>query len=161
MYTVSVRVKPYVKKFLEQRFGSPVYFPDSSTVIGSHFYILIKKMLVKPNPSEATTEVCKYMQNQKLVEIRVSISASLFYRYGWEICPFDQMVFNSFVESYIKDMLYFTVAVTSQHENKINEGIKHFRDATGLGEDDYSRDAARKFLYRLGVRKNTFPKIVP
>jgi len=157
MYTVTVKVKPYVKKFLENKFGSPVNFPADGVSHGAHYYNMLQRMLEKPSIRyDNDRSGLNYAENPYLVPMQIQISAYLFYHYGWELSPTDQMAFNSFVEGIIKELLCYCVALNSNYCNKIVSGIRNFRELTGLTEDDYSHDTIKQYLYRAGFRKKSF-----
>lgn len=154
MYTVALQVKPYVKKFLENKFGNPVCFPIDGVNRGSHYYNILQRMLMKPSSRYNNDRSgINYADNSSLVTMRVQISAYLFYGYGWELSPTDQMAFNSFVEGIIKELLCYCVSMSVNYENKIVSGINNFREITGITEDDFSHDTAKQYLYRVGFRK--------
>lgn len=154
-YSVSIKVKPYIKKYLESKYGSPVRFPDQHN--GSYYQNLLSRMLSKPSTKFDNHRAgLEYAKNNNLVDMRISISAYLFYNYGWELTITDQMAFNGFVESIVKEHLYICVSANSQVCTKINDGVKLFRNITGITEDDYSSEAIKKHLYRLGIRKKSF-----
>lgn len=162
MYTVAVRVKPYVKKFLEHKFGNPVCFPADGISHGAHYYNMLQRMLVKPSTRyDNDRSGINYAENNYLVEMRVQVSAYLFYSYGWEITVTDQMAFNSFVEGIIKELLCYCIMLSGNYESKIISGIKNFREITGISEDDFQHDTIKQYLYRVGFRKKSFSAVSP
>lgn len=159
-YLVTIKVKPYVKKYLENEFGSPIRFPDKPN--GSHYYSMLAKMLTKPSVKYNNDRSGRqYAENKFMVETKIEISAYLFYSYGWEISTTDQMAFNSFVEGILKELLLICVKVNSNYCNKMISGIRNFREITGLTEDDYAHDTIKQYIYRLGLRKKSFSAMSP
>lgn len=162
MYTVTIKVKPYVKKFLENKFGTPVNFPADGVSHGAHYYNMLQRMLAKPSTRYDNDRSGRnYAENDYLVPMKVQISAYLFYHFGWELTETDQMAFNSFCEGIIKELLYYSVILNGSYCNKIISGIRNFREISGLTEDDYPHDTIKQYLYRIGIRKKSFSAMSP
>lgn len=162
MYTVTIKVKLYVLKFLENKFGTPVNFPADGVSHGAHYYNMLQRMLAKPSTRyDSDRSGRNYAENDYLVSMQVQISAYLFYHYGWELTDTDQMAFNSFCEGIIKELLCYSIMLNGSYNNKIISGIRNFREITGLTEDDYPHDTIKQYLYRVGFRKKTFSAMSP
>ena len=103
-FTVSIPVKPYVKRFLDINFGLPVDFTQNAHS-HKHFQSLFKN----PNTSQDKKypdHICTYTE---IVE--VVISEHDFYRYGWELTKTNTIAFGRYYEERAKAMMRTYIGV--------------------------------------------------
>jgi hypothetical protein len=137
VYTVDVRVKPYVKQYLINNCGNPV---DLSKMpkLNNLFRRLIYKPVLRFESLPLPNSDCY---------VSIIISQDLFYRNGWEMTRNNQMLFNSEVENEIKFIMRNYVATFSTFYN-IATCIRMFQDRFKLPEDMWGYDAIKKDLDR-------------
>jgi hypothetical protein len=142
-FTVSIPVKPYVKRFLDINFGLPVDFTQNAHA-HKHFQSLFKN----PNTSQDKKypdHICTYTE---LVE--VVISEHDFYRYGWELTKTNTIAFGRYYEERAKAMMRTYIGVNISLGLPINKSILKFQNRFVFEEEVWHYEAIKKDLYRNG-----------
>ena len=146
MYTVSIAVKPYVKRFLVIECGEPAdlsVFPD----LKDYF----RKFLRKPNNryrNKYRESICGYSET-----IDIAISEDDFYRYGWELTQTDTVSFGKLVEYKAKCLSRTIIGVSFALGFEIKSGINRFQERFGFTEEDWQYDTIKKDFYRNGLHE--------
>jgi len=140
-FTVSIPVKPYVKRFLEINFGLPVDFtgdPESNK--------FFKELLHKPNTSSDR----KYSDNIFTYSqcIEVVISEHDFYRYGWELTKTNIVAFGQHFEDHAKLMMRNIIGVSVGLGMPMNKSIVKFQTTFLFDEDIWAYESIKKDFYR-------------
>jgi len=142
-FTVSIPVKPYVKRFLEINYGMPVDFtPDAQT---NKFFT---DLLRKPNTrfdNNYPEEICTYTH-----EVEVLISEDYFYRYGWELTKTNIVAFGKRFEDRAKTLMRSVVGVYHGIGLPFKNSITKFQDRFGFDEDTWTYQTIKKDFYRNG-----------
>lgn len=142
-FTVSIPVKPYVKRFLDINFGLPVDFTQNAHS-HKHFQSLFKN----PNTSQDKKypdHICTYTE---IVE--VVISEHDFYRYGWELTKTNTIAFGKYYEERAKAMMRTYIGVNISLGVPINKSILKFQNRFVFEEEVWHYEAIKKDIYRNG-----------
>ena len=152
-FNVTVPVKPYVKRFLENNYGDPVDFHSPPRENE-----MIKRMLKKP---------CKDIDHKyrndlarQTHSVEVLISERDFYRNGWELTKTDIVSFGKYFEKHAKWLMRTAVMSYVQHGTPIDRAILKFQAQFSMEEEYWSFDSIKKDFYRLreteGINLNEY-----
>lgn len=142
-FTVSIPVKPYVKRFLEINYGMPVDFNHSPMC-----HKFFQGLLRKPNTTDDKKypdSICTYTE-----VVEVVISEHDFYRYGWELTKTNIVAFGRYYEDKAKMMMRTVVGVNHGLGIPINKSIERFQERFRFDEDVWRYEAIKKDFYRNG-----------
>jgi hypothetical protein len=142
-FTITIPVKPYVKRFIEINYGLPADFTNDPQT--NKFF---QELLRKPNSTydkKYPDVICTYT-----TEIEVLISEHDFYRYGWELTKTDIVAFGKRFEDRAKVMMRSVVGVNIGLGLPINKSIERFQDRFLFCEDTWRYEAIKKDFYRNG-----------
>lgn len=143
-FSVTVPVKPYVKRFLEINYGLPVDFTQNA--VTNKFF---QGLLSKPNTyfdKKYPDIFCYYTQ-----VVEVWISEHDFYRYGWELSKTNIVAFGRYFEDRAKMMMRSIVGVHIGLGLPINKSIIKFQDRFHYDEDVWPYQTIKKDFYRNGM----------
>ena len=146
-FNVSVPCKRYVKRFIENNYGSPVNFSKHPRENE-----MFRRMLIKPcyeNDCKYTTEL---LRQTEIVEI--VISDHDFYRYGWELTKTDIVSFGKHFENRAKLLMRTVVGVYINHGMPVSVAIARFQTQFHLEEDYWPFETIQKDFYRLRRSKD-------
>jgi len=144
--TVEVFVKPYVAKYLENNYGSPV---DLS--LCTNIRKIFLQFLTNPS-SEYDKRIDAKTDNGARKPVYIIISEYEFYNYGWELTLTNMLNFNGMIEEIIKTRMHDYMFILETIEKKITRRIQIFRDDLGFSEDDFTYDAIKKDFYRHRIK---------
>ena len=142
-FTITIPVKPYVKRFLEFNYGLPVSFNGDPPA-----HKLFQNFLRKPyttDDKKYPDTICTYTE---LVE--VVISEHDFYRYGWELTKTNIVAFGKYFENRTKVMMRSVVGVNVGLGIPINKSIEKFQNRFLFDEEVWKYEAIKKDFYRNG-----------
>ena len=142
-FTVSIPVKPYVKRFLEINYGTPVDFTQNTQ--GNKFF---QSLLRKPNTCDDKKypdTICTYTE-----VVEILISEHDFYRYGWELTKTNTVAFGKYFEDKAKAMMRSIIGVNIGLGIPINKSIERFQKRFRFDEDVWHYEAIKKDFYRHG-----------
>lgn len=156
MKVISVKCKPYVKRFLEMEYGKPLQQGNNQVVvklsegsaIGAFFLCLLQKKSERYDKRYSRYKLEKFSQS---VEIRVSDSH--FYRYGWELSFTNTVKFGRFVEDQVKNFMREDVARKTIFFN-LKDAILQFQKEYGFCEEVWPYESIRKHIDRTGRFRN-------
>ena len=141
-FNVSVPCKRYVKRFIENNYGSPVNFSKHPRENE-----MFRRMLIKPcyeNECKYTTEL---LRQTEIVEIVVSDHD--FYRYGWELTKTDIVSFGKHFENRAKLLMRTVVGIYCNFGMPVNTAIATFQSRFHMEEDYWPLETIQKDFYRL------------
>lgn len=141
-FIVTVPVKPYVKRFLENNYGNPVDFRSHPRENE-----MFKRMLKKPCRDIDHKYKTDLIRQTHAVE--VLISDRDFYRHGWEVTKTDIVSFGKHFEKHAKWLMRTVVSTYVQHGSPIDRAILKFQNRFGMEEEYWSFDSIKKDFYRL------------
>ncbi|MFZ4401473.1 MAG: hypothetical protein ACOYO1_15665 [Bacteroidales bacterium] len=144
-YTVTLPVKPYVKRFLEINYGDPV---DLTT--DKKLYNYFRRCLIKPCNTYDKTRCIKYSMFYT-ENVNIIISEDDFYRFGWELSKTDIVGFGREIESNAKFFMKNIVSFYSSHM-ELSKAIKLFQFKFGFTEDIWQYDSIVKDFQRNGLK---------
>lgn len=143
-FTVDVWVKPYVKKYLENNFGSPV---DLRTKEGNMFYDLLQLSLQRPlHAFKRRNQPNTFLT----AETRIVIDEDTFHRYGFDMNKKNMMRFNAFIEKHIKLQARIYIGFNRSLGVPVSVSIPKFQETFGFTEDDFPYDTIKKDFDRNG-----------
>jgi hypothetical protein len=136
----TIPCKPYVKKYLENRCGSPA---DLSKVDFIQKYFL---SLLSRNKTRYDSRI-KLQHHTEEIELHISLSN--FERYGDTLSKTAIVDFNKFLEEIVKENGRAAVALVKLNgEIKVAEAIRRFQMLYNFEEDDFSFETIKKDLQR-------------
>jgi hypothetical protein len=137
--------KPWVKHYLENCFGSPIYLRQDG-VIGKYFFELVE---------DASSEYDKECTTEHTVQAVILITESVFLRKGCVLTKTNQRQFNRLVENYFKQQLYLVLdTVVEINDMKIREAIDYAYDRFDMNEAILPLDTMVKAYYRERQERN-------
>lgn len=143
-FNISVPVKPYVKRFLENNYGNPVdfrYHPRENE--------MFKRMLKKPDYHKDHMYKNELFKQTNTVEI--TISDRDFYRHGWELSKTDIVSFGKHFEHNAKWLMRSIVSTYISFGIPINIAIVKFQTRFELEEEFWPFDSIKKDFFRFKV----------
>jgi len=153
-FTISVPVKPYIKRFLELNYGSPVDFnkdPKARRVF--------RNLLRKPSIRYDYRYPDSLLYNKP--EVEIYISEDDFYRYGWELSKTNIIAFGKYFEDNAKFFMRTAVGIYSGLGLPLNISIVKFQENFGFDEDTWNYESIKKDFYRNGKKfKIDFSEII-
>jgi hypothetical protein len=143
-FNVTVPVKPYVKRFLENNYGTPIDFKNHPRENE-----MFKRMLKKPcydQEHKYNCEMFKYVCNAEIV-----INDRDFYRHGWELSKTDIISFGKFFERNAKFLMRQVVSSYVSFGTPVNIAIARFQARFNFEEEYWPLDSIQKDFYRFAV----------
>jgi hypothetical protein len=142
-FTVGIILKPYVRKYILNRFGDPA---DLYSKEGEALKIRMIEMLKKP----CLRNEKRINEENMGIETRFCISESDFYRHGWEISKTDMIRFNRFIENEIKFYSRCYIAFEKSFGVPIATSIRNFQHEFEFTEEDFPYETIKKDFDRNG-----------
>jgi hypothetical protein len=142
-FVVTIPVKPYVKRFIEQNYGLPA---DFSKDPDAHKFFI--DLLRKPNTSrdrKYPEQLCTYTET-----LEVLISQHDFYKYGWELTRTDIVTFGKRFEERSKSMMRSFVGVYVALGLPPYKSINKFQQRFNFDETYWPYESIKKDFYRNG-----------
>lgn len=143
-FTVTIPVKPYVKRFLEKKYTLPVDFSNNSR--DNAFF---QKLLRKPDSSNDRKYpdiICTYTE-----QVEVLISEHDFYKYGWELTKTDIVAFGKQFEDQAKLLMRNFVGVYHSLGLPYKTSIIKFQQRHNFNEDVWGYETIKKDFFRNGT----------
>lgn len=142
--TITIQVKPYVKRFLEINFGNPADFTYDRQA-----YRMLRDCLRK----QSTRYDRKYKDDLYFHgdKIDILISEDDFYRFGWEITKTDTINFGRFFEERAKALMRSMVGVYISLGLPFNISINRFQEQFSFSENEWTYESIKKDFYRNGT----------
>jgi len=145
-FNITVPVKPYVKRFLENNYGNPVDFRSHPRENE-----MFKRMLKKPNydnDHKYKNELCKQSH-----AVEIAISDRDFYRQGWEHSKTDIVSIGKHFEKNAKWLMRSVVSTYISFGIPINIAIVKFQTRFHMEEEFWSFDGIKQDFFRFKVKK--------
>lgn len=143
-FTITVPVKPYVKRFLENNYGSPVNFRNHPRE--KDFFI---RMLHRPAKEYETRY--NLVMTKFSTSVSVEISENCFYRHGWEISRTDTVAFGKYFERNAKMIMRTMVGTYISFGMPISEAILTFQEHFNLQEEYWTFDSIKRDFFRYKI----------
>ena len=144
-FTVTVPVKPYVKRFIENNYGCPVDFRNHPRENE-----MFRRMLKKPCRDGENKFVHGTSPNATSVEILVP--GRSFDRYGWELSKTDTVRFGKHFEARAKLLMRTAVGTYVSFGAPTNIAIAKFQERFNMEEEYWPWESILKDFMRF--RKN-------
>lgn len=146
MLQFNLPCKPYVKHYLQNCFGSPIYLRQDSQ-IGKYFFMLVEDVVQKYDKE------CK--TDYKAIAT-IKITEDVFLKKGCVLTKTNIRKFNVFVEDHFKQQVFIILdTVTQISEMKIKEAIDYMYDYFDMTESFLALDTVVKAYYREKRTRNT------
>jgi len=139
---VTVPVKPYVKRFLENNYGNPIDFRKHPRE--NEFF---RRMLKKPDYNNE--HKYKNELNKQVVTVEIQISDHDFYRHGWELSKTDIVSFGKYFEKNAKWLMHTVVGTYVSFGTPIYIAIANFQTRFQMEEEYWPYDSIKKDFFRL------------
>lgn len=149
MILAEISVKPYIRHYLQQRFGDPTYIPKDHQ-IGKYLYMIIGNDCRKND---------KYFRPYK-DKLTLKITEDIFMRKGYLITDTNITAFNGFVEDHIKNEMFLHIDAILEHGRgvKIKTAIEHVMSKMLFDENTFPYETIKKAYDRHRL-KNAREKI--
>ena len=142
--TITIPVKPYVKRFLEINYGDPVDFSHDS-----YYQAKVREMVRKPN-SRRDKMYSDRLTNYSTF-VKVMISEDDIYRYGCELTKTDIVRFGKLIEARAKFMMRLMVGLNIAIGRSIKNSILSFQDRYFFDENIWPYQSIKKDFFRNGT----------
>ncbi len=140
-FTVSVPVKPYVKRFIEMNFGLPADFTNNPPVL-KFFHELLQ------NPSHYYDKNISDEIYYQSATVAILISEHDFYRYGWQLTKTDTVAFGKYFQNRAKLLMRNVIGCHVGLGMPLNKSILKFQNQFQFHEDIWAYQSIRKDFYR-------------
>jgi hypothetical protein len=144
MTLAEICVKPYVKTYLENKFGNPMCLPRK-TLIGKYFYSLLEKS------NERREKECVEYK----AKITIKITQDVFFRNGYILSQTSLRDFNFLVEQEIFGKLYNEIDKLISKNYLIKDAIYEALEIYHLPPECMSYESIRKNYYRQRLRSES------
>ena len=142
IFFVTIPVKLYVKRFLENNYGCPVDFRKFPKEHG-----MFKRMLKKPCNHYDKMYPSESIKKTDFVE--VVISGDDFNRFGWEISRTDVVAFGKYFENHAKWVMRTVISSYVGFGAPVDRSILLFQKRFCMEEEYWPFDSIKKDFYRL------------
>jgi len=143
-FFVYVQVKPYVKRFLEINYGTPVNFEKDPKT--NRFFINLLRKPDSRNRNKYPDELCKHTE-----EVEVLVSKDDFMRYGFELSRNGSVKFGKYFEDLAKfkarNYIEFKRGFT-----QLKQSICDFQELFDMPEEVWSYESIKKDIDRNGAK---------
>jgi len=148
-FSITIPCKPYVRRFLELNYGSPVDFTRDQTI-----YPLFRQKLKRC--STRHDNYYSSLENKKYTETCVlKITEDDFYNLGWELTFTEIVRFNREMEGRAKLFMYMIVSTRISFGMNTTDAVHYFQERFGFTEDVWQSESIVKDCQRnLTVHKN-------
>lgn len=145
-FFIYIPVKPYVKRFIETNYGTPVDFTSDPPTNQKFLQFLSKPCTERDN--QYPTNLSRYA-----TEVEIAISDKYFFKYGCELTKTDIVSFNQLFAARAKVLMRSIVGSYHAIGLPYNNAIRKFQERFGFSEDDWAFEAIKKDYYRNGVNQ--------
>lgn len=147
MLHLEVPVKPYIKSYLENRYGSPAKLAGND-IIGNYFIKLLEDY---SREQDKSIDISYYSQ-----KIIIAVNQDIVLRNGSYITKTNVRDFNRKVERIIKERIhdFLNAALKYSPNIQFKKAIDDFREENGLPEHCFSYEAIKKDFYRYRKESN-------
>jgi hypothetical protein len=159
-YTITIPCKPYVRRYLVNRFGNPVNL-KADKYFYKYFQSLLERKVHRDNHRTSFKRYGRLIYHE---EVDIGITEDTFQRWGYDMNRKAVYDFNAFVEHDIKKQARIFILTLQSVGWKRWRAIREFQESWGFKEDEYSGEAilqdikrnAEKMQIKLGanIRKN-------
>lgn len=148
-FSITIPCKPYVKRYLEVTYGTPVDFTKDKSL-----YPVFRKKLEKPsNKRNSTYKACRLDKYTETVECK--ILQTDFYEFGWELTITDIISFNKEMEGRAKMFMYLIISSRISFGMAQTDAIRYFQERFDFPEEIWPAESINKDCQRnLTVSKN-------
>lgn len=140
-FNVQIPIKPYVKRFVENNYGSPADFrrhPRENE--------MFRRMLTKPC-HEKDGMYSDDLEKQ-CVRLQVVLSERDFFRSGWELSKTDIIAFGKYFERNAKWLMRSVVSTYISFGMQEYNAITKFQKRFNMEEEYWPFDSIKKDFYR-------------
>lgn len=140
-FVVTIPVKPYVKRFIELKYGFPADFSRDEEV-----KLLIRRCLKKPDTRydrKYEYELCTHTES-----LDILISQDEFYKHGWEFSKTDIVMFGKRFEVPIKKKMRGIVCFYVGMGLNIKDSILKYQKKYQMEEEFWPYESIRKEYFR-------------
>jgi hypothetical protein len=146
-FIVTVPVKPYVKRFLENNFGQPVRFANYPRENE-----MFKRMLKKPCLHYNSMYKDEFILHNHIVEIEISDRD--FYKNGWVLSKTDIISFGKYFEKNAKLLMRSVVSTYISFGIPINVAIVKFQTRFRMEEEYWSFESIKQDFFRFKINND-------
>ena len=148
-FRITIPCKPYVKRFLELNYGTPVDFTRDQTI-----YPLFKQKLKRQSTRHDNT-YSKLKLEKYSGQVELKINEDDFYNIGWELTTTEIVKFNKEIEGRAKLFMYLIVSTRISFGMNVTDAVRYFQERFGFTEQIWPGESIVKDCQRnLTVHRN-------
>lgn len=149
LYTIRIRCKRYVQRYLMLKFGCPVKGHPYLVNIRSDKELNAFVSRAIKSPDTTRNKWLQTFEGKKRdCEIELKISQSSFHRYGWSLEITDEVALNSILERRCKDMLIQFLTLQYLLHEDLPDAIQEFYEQCGFSERSWPSPSITKIWQR-------------
>jgi hypothetical protein len=144
-FIITVPVKSYVRRFLENNYGNPVNFSHHPRENE-----MFKRMVKKPdlrNEDKYQKEFCQHTH-----QVEISVTERDFYRHGWELSKTDIVSFGKHFEKNAKWLMRSVVGTYVSFGIPTYMAIAKFQETFKMEEEYWSYESIQKDFFRYKTK---------
>lgn len=150
-FSLNLPCKPYVKRFLELNYGSPVDFTKEKSLYPD-FRNKLKRQVgsTRYDKRYERLKLCRYTECAE-----IKITRDDFYRHGWEMNLTDIVDFNRQIEARTKLFMYVIISGRMAIGTSLTDSINYFQTNYNFPEEVWPSESINKDCQRnLKISKN-------
>lgn len=141
-FSITIPCKPYTKRFLEIKYGSPVDFTRDKTI-----YPLFRQKLQRQSTRHDNTYAA-YKLDKYSTTAELKITEDDFYTLGWELTTTEIVKFNKEMEGRAKLFMYMFVATRITFGMNVTDAVRCFQERFEFTEDVWQSESIVKDCQR-------------
>ncbi|MDH7463991.1 hypothetical protein QEG73_22000 [Chitinophagaceae bacterium 26-R-25] len=156
-YTINIPTKPYLKKYLVAKYGSPVEL-NYNTLLGSSVLLALSKTI--PSDTSDFKKDIRYRSFSELVWFKIPKSQVNSYRHGLNISRTHIIALNRYFELEFEEYMFNFCNFEMMKRNlpTRKKALELFAENIGLEiEEDITFECLKKTDYRTSLKFKGFP----
>lgn len=141
-YSVNIRTKRYLKKYLQYLFNGNFYLNRSDHHIKRFLFYLLERKQVPTYDLDNAKFACNDI-------ITFKVGSDTLHRYGWDLPKKSVIEFNNYLEDHFREALHNYVCFRMAFNIKKKSAIEEFADVYNITPDDVDYDSLRKMEDRF------------
>lgn len=151
-FAVTIQTKPYLKKYLESLYGSPLVFTTKN-----HFGMIVASSLEKPIEFHHKKEVLKRRTDKYDATLQIHCPKTFFKkrRFGLDTSEKQTITINKLVETQFEEELWKTALyMQAMAGSEIKEALEYFcRNHNIIIDEDITYEALKQKEFRFRKKK--------
>ena len=155
IYSIHIRCKRYVQRYLMRHFGTPLQGHPHLVDIrkDSELAKFVKKAIEQPNV-RFDKYYSQFENKKRNCEIEVRISADQFERYGWALSASDEVSLNLIIEKRCKTSLINFLSAQFLIGETLDSSIDEFYHESGFSDRTWPKSSIEKIWSRYKAKND-------